>query len=180
MNNVLWKFLIKIKSSGRRETKEQPPQLILLHREAAVCWKVSHCYFLRDFFDALCCNYYYFGKKMVFPIKRKQEVSNCFEALISSVFTTVASRLILEQKEKKKYILKLNKTRFKLSNLWHYDASTSKNRVTEENMLKVYILPTKLFTLVCSWQATFWWVGRKVRRKTSKSKIVIVLFNFLH
>ena len=29
---------------------------------AAVSWKFSHCYFLRDLFDALCDNYY-FGKK---------------------------------------------------------------------------------------------------------------------
>ena len=58
-----------------------------------------------------------FGEKMVFPIKKKQEVNNCFEALISSVFTTVASRLKSEQKEKEKYILRLNTMRFKLSNL---------------------------------------------------------------
>ena len=42
---------------------------------------------------------YYFGKKF-FSIKRKQEVNNCFKPLILSVFTTVASRLKSEQKEK--------------------------------------------------------------------------------
>ena len=44
-------------------------------------------------------------EKCFFPIKRKQGgggVSNCFKPLISSVFTTVASRLKLEQKEKEK------------------------------------------------------------------------------
>ena len=51
-----------------------------------------------------------------FPIKRKQGVKNCFKLLISSVFTTAASRLKSEQKEKEKYILKLNTTRFKLVN----------------------------------------------------------------
>ena len=39
-----------------------------------------------------------------FPIKRKQGVNNCFKPLISSVFTTVASRLISEQKGKEKQI----------------------------------------------------------------------------
>ena len=43
---------------------------------------------------------YYFG--IFFPIKRKQGVNNCFKPLISSVFTTVASRLKSEQKEKEK------------------------------------------------------------------------------
>ena len=43
----------------------------------------------------------YFGKK-TFPIKRKQGVNNCFKPLILSVFTTVASRLKSEQKEKEK------------------------------------------------------------------------------
>ena len=43
----------------------------------------------------------YFGKKN-FPIKRKEGVNNCFKPLISSVFTTVASRLKSEQKEKEK------------------------------------------------------------------------------
>ena len=38
--------------------------------------------------------------KYLFPIKRKQGVNNCFDPLISSVFTTAASRLKLEQKEK--------------------------------------------------------------------------------
>ena len=50
------------------------------------------------------------------PIKRKQGVNNCFEPLISSVFTTVTSRLKSEQREKEKYILKLNATRFKVTN----------------------------------------------------------------
>ena len=39
-----------------------------------------------------------------FPIKRKQGVNNCFKPLILSVFTTVASRLISEQKGKEKQI----------------------------------------------------------------------------
>ena len=43
----------------------------------------------------------YFGKKN-FPIKRKQGVNNCFKPLTLSVFTTVASRLKVEQKEKEK------------------------------------------------------------------------------
>ena len=43
----------------------------------------------------------YFGKNF-FPIKRKQGVNNCFKPLISSVFATVASKLISEQKEKEK------------------------------------------------------------------------------
>ena len=37
-----------------------------------------------------------------FPITRKQGVSNSFKTLISSVFTTVASWLKSEQKEKEK------------------------------------------------------------------------------
>ena len=37
-----------------------------------------------------------------FLITRKQGVNNCFKPLISSVFTTVASRLKSEQKEKEK------------------------------------------------------------------------------
>ena len=41
---------------------------------------------------------------------RKQGINNCFEPLILSVFTTVASRLKSEQKEKEKEILKLNIT----------------------------------------------------------------------
>ena len=45
-----------------------------------------------------------------FPIKRKQGVNNCFKPLILFVFTTVASRLKSEQKEKEKQILKLNTT----------------------------------------------------------------------
>ena len=35
-------------------------------------------------------------------LKRKQGVNNCFKPLILSVFTTVASRLKSEQKEKEK------------------------------------------------------------------------------
>ena len=42
----------------------------------------------------------YFEEKN-FPVKRKHGVSNCFKFIISSVFTTVASRLKSEQKEKK-------------------------------------------------------------------------------
>ena len=49
----------------------------------------------------------YFGNFLFFLIKRKQGVNNCFKPLISSVFTTVASRLKSEQKEKGKKILKL-------------------------------------------------------------------------
>ena len=37
-----------------------------------------------------------------FPIKRKQGVNDCFKSQISSVFTTAASRLKSEQKEKEK------------------------------------------------------------------------------
>ena len=44
----------------------------------------------------------YFGKKFFLPIKRKQWLNNCFKPLISSVLTTVASRLKSEQKEKEK------------------------------------------------------------------------------
>ena len=51
----------------------------------------------------------YFGK-VFFPIKRKQGINNCSKHIISSVFTTVASRLKSEQKEKEKEILKLNAT----------------------------------------------------------------------
>ena len=36
------------------------------------------------------------------PMKRKQGVNNCFKPLIWSVFTTVASRLKSEQKEKER------------------------------------------------------------------------------
>ena len=39
---------------------------------------------------------------VIFPIKRKQRVNNCFKPLISSVFTTAASRSKSEQKEKEK------------------------------------------------------------------------------
>ena len=39
-------------------------------------------------------------EKKFFPIKRKQGIQNCFKPLILSVFTTVASRLKSEQKEK--------------------------------------------------------------------------------
>ena len=80
--------------------------------KAAVTWKFGHCYFLRDFFDALCGNYYHFGKKNI--IKRKQGVNNCFKRLISSGFTIAASRLRSEQNEKEKWILKLNTTRSEL------------------------------------------------------------------
>ena len=41
-------------------------------------------------------------EKNFFPIKGKQGVNNCFKPLISTVFTTVASRLKSEQKEKGK------------------------------------------------------------------------------
>ena len=41
-------------------------------------------------------------EKKIFWIKRKQGVNNCFKPLLSSVFTTVASRLKSEQKEKEK------------------------------------------------------------------------------
>ena len=36
------------------------------------------------------------------PIKRKQWANNCFKPLVLSVFTTAASRLKSEQKEKEK------------------------------------------------------------------------------
>ena len=61
-------------------------------------------------------------EKNFFPIKGKQGVNNCFKPLISSIFTTVASRLISEQKGKEKQILKLDTTPFKLSilnTLWN-------------------------------------------------------------
>ena len=41
----------------------------------------------------------YIGEKH-FPTKMKQGVKNCFKSLISSVFTTIPSRLKPEQKEK--------------------------------------------------------------------------------
>ena len=44
----------------------------------------------------------YFGKKNYLPHERKQGVNNCFKPQILSVFTTVASRLKSEQKEKEK------------------------------------------------------------------------------
>ena len=44
-------------------------------------------------------------EKNFFPIKGKQGVNNCFKPLISSVFTTVASRLISEQEGKENQIL---------------------------------------------------------------------------
>ena len=75
----------------------------------------GHCYFLRDFFDALNGNYLLFWKKKC-PFKRKQGVNNCFTPLILSVFTTVASRLKSGHKEKEKKILRLNTTRFQLIN----------------------------------------------------------------
>ena len=64
--------------------------------------------FYMIFFYVLCSNYYFVN--FFFSIKRKQGISNCFKPLISSVFTTVASRLKSEQKEKGKQILKLNTT----------------------------------------------------------------------
>ena len=66
--------------------------------KAAVGWKFGHCYFLRDFFDALCSNYYYFGKNFFFNYD-KTRGKQLFKA---SVFTTVASRLKSVQKEKEK------------------------------------------------------------------------------
>ena len=72
----------------------------LRKNKATVSLKFSLCYFLRNFFDALCRNYYL--GNFYFLIKRKQGVNNCFKLLISSVFTTVASRLKSEQKEKEK------------------------------------------------------------------------------
>ena len=62
---------------------------------AAVSWKLGHCYFLRNF---LMC-YAVIIILDFFFIKRKQGVNNCLKPLISSVFTTVASRLKSEQKE---------------------------------------------------------------------------------
>ena len=47
-------------------------------------------------------NYQLFWKNNFFAIKRKQGVKNCFKSLILSVFTSVASRLKSEQKEKEK------------------------------------------------------------------------------
>ena len=38
--------------------------------------------------------------EIFFPIKRKHGVNNCFNPLISSVFTTAAFRIKSEQKEK--------------------------------------------------------------------------------
>ena len=52
----------------------------------------------------------YFGKKKFLSIKRKLGINKCFKPLILSVFTTVASKLKSEQKEKEKYIVKLNTT----------------------------------------------------------------------
>ena len=56
--------------------------------------------FLRDFFDALCGNYYY--GKFFFQLRENKGVKNCFKPLISSVFITVAYRLKSEQNEKEK------------------------------------------------------------------------------
>ena len=39
---------------------------------------------------------------IIFAIKQKQGVNDCFQPLILSVFTVVASRLKSEQKEKEK------------------------------------------------------------------------------
>ena len=63
---------------------------------AAVSWKLGHCYFLGNF---LMCYAVIIILEFFFSIKRKQGVNNCFKPLISSVFTTVASRLKSEQKE---------------------------------------------------------------------------------
>ena len=78
----------------------------------------SSVIFLCIFFDAQCANYWLLIilEKLFFPIKRKQRVNNCFKPLILSVFTTVAFRLKLEQKETEKYILKLNTAQFKRIN----------------------------------------------------------------
>ena len=65
-----------------------------------VSWKFGHYYFLSDFFDVLSSNIILEKKKI--PIKKIQGVNNCFKPLISSVFTTVVSRLKSEQKEKEK------------------------------------------------------------------------------
>ena len=47
---------------------------------------------------AVIINYLFW---IFFPIKRKQGVNNCFKSLISSVFSTVASKLKSEQSEQK-------------------------------------------------------------------------------
>ena len=76
----------------------------IVQHKAAVSWKFSHCFFLWDFFlmhYAVIINYELFWKKF-FPIKRKQRVNNCFKPLILSAFTTVASRLTSEWKDKEK------------------------------------------------------------------------------
>ena len=39
---------------------------------AAVSWKFGHCYFLHNFFDALCGNYYYFGKSFLFLLRENR------------------------------------------------------------------------------------------------------------
>ena len=67
-----------------------------------VSFSIQFC--LQDLpFDALCGNYQLiFEKKNFFPIKRKQELNNCFKPLILSTFTTAESRLKSDQKEKEK------------------------------------------------------------------------------
>ena len=47
-------------------------------------------------------NYQLFWKTFFFQLREDRGVSNCFKPLILSVFTTVASRLRSEQKEKEK------------------------------------------------------------------------------
>ena len=71
----------------------------LTPKELAPC-KISH----------IClCAFNYFGKIIFFQL-RKNRVNNCFKPLVLSIFTTVASRLKSDQKEKEKEILKLNTT----------------------------------------------------------------------
>ena len=83
----------------------------LTNTNATVSRKFGRCYFLMCYVVTIN----YFGKK-IFPVKRKQGVDKCFKPLISSVLTTVASRLKSKQKEKEKSFLKLNTTRFKVIN----------------------------------------------------------------
>ena len=40
-------------------------------------------------------------EKLFFPIKRKKGVNDCFKTVVSSVLTTIASRLKSEQKKRK-------------------------------------------------------------------------------
>ena len=79
--------------------------VIFQYSKVTVNWKFGHCYCFCNFFDALCSNYWLLivlGGGKNFPIKREQGVNNCFKRLILSVFTTVASRLKWEQREKEK------------------------------------------------------------------------------